>query len=61
MTTTDKQFEWLRGSHEKLQESVSLLREDVAALKVKAGVWGLIAGAIPAAVLIILLLIKGAL
>ncbi|HLA82470.1 MAG TPA: hypothetical protein VJP78_12760 [Thermoleophilia bacterium] len=37
------------AQHEQAREMV-LLREDVAGLKVKAGIWGAIAGAIPAIV-----------
>ena len=37
------------AQHEQAREMV-LLREDVAGLKVKAGIWGAIAGAIPAVV-----------
>ena len=63
MTTMidDHQFSWLKKSHEKLQEEVTLLRIDVAKLKVQSGVWGLLAGAIPVAILVVLLLVKGAL
>lgn len=37
---------------------VQRLAEDIAALKVKSGVWGFIAGAIPSAVAIIYMLVK---
>jgi hypothetical protein len=60
MTINDEQFDWLRKSHEQLQADVTMIREDVAVLKFKAGVWGLIAGAIPVAILIILLVARGA-
>lgn len=45
----------LRGLSEKQQN----IRVDVAMLKVKAGVWGAIAGAIPAAVMLVVMLIRG--
>ena len=58
--TKDEQFEWLQGSHEKLQETVTQIRIDVEGLKVKAGVWGLMGGLIPVAIMIILWLVKEA-
>jgi hypothetical protein len=58
MTTNDKQFEWLKKSHEKLQETVTQIRIDVEGLKVKAGVWGLLGGAIPVLIMITYLLLK---
>ena len=56
----EEQFNWLRKSHEKLQEDVTKIREDVAVLKFKAGVWGLLGGAVPAAILLILWFVKEA-
>lgn len=37
----------LADCYEGLQERVNTVREDIAGLKVKAGIWGLIGGAIP--------------
>lgn len=61
MTINERQFEWLQESHEKLQEEVTQVRIEIAKLKVQSGVWGLIAGAIPVAILIVLLIVRGAL
>lgn len=60
MIKSDEQFAWLRASHEKLQEDVTVIREDVAVLKFKAGVWGLLGGAVPAAILLLLWFVKEA-
>ena len=40
-------------------ETLSKLQTSVAGLQVKAGVWGLIAGAIPAIAALLLILLKG--
>jgi hypothetical protein len=58
MVNSDEQFEWLRTSHERLQEDVTKIREDVAVLKFKAGVWGLLGGSLPVAIILILWLLK---
>jgi hypothetical protein len=56
--TRDEQFNWLKASHEKLQETVTQIRIDVEGLKVKAGIWGLLGGAIPVLILIGYLVVK---
>lgn len=43
----------------KLQNTISVMREDVAGLKVKASVWGGIAGVITALSVLILQWVKG--
>lgn len=37
----------LKGQHGKIQDSLTALHIDMATLKVKAGIWGLVGGAIP--------------
>lgn len=44
---TDKEREWIDGHFNKMYELVTQVRIDVAKLKVKSGIWGLIGGAIP--------------
>ena len=46
-------------AHAVIGEQVTQLRVDVGALKVKAGIWGLIAGALPALGAAIVWLVKG--
>ena len=42
-----------------LADEVTKLREEVAGLKVKSGVWGGVAGIVPAAIAIVWSLLKG--
>lgn len=51
----DKKLDGVRA------EDIPNLRADVAALKVKAGVWGFVAGAIPAMTALLLLALKNSL
>lgn len=44
---------------EELAREMQQLREEVAGLKVKSGVWGAVAGAIPAAVVALWYAVKG--
>lgn len=48
------ELEGLKREVELIDEKLTLLRIDVAQLKVKAGVWGATAGTIPALVVAIL-------
>lgn len=43
----------------KISETLTLIRIEIGMLKVKAGVWGLLGGAIPAVGTILLILWKG--
>lgn len=47
------------GLREALNESTARLRVDIAGLKAQAGVWGLLAGAIPVAIMLAVQLMKG--
>lgn len=47
MALNQKEREWLECHFTKLNDRITDLRVDIAALKVKAGIWGLIGGAIP--------------
>jgi hypothetical protein len=53
-----KELERLNTNYENLQEEISLVKIEIAMLKVKAGVWGLVAGAIPVAIGIVLQILK---
>lgn len=53
-----KELERLNGCYEKLEDHIQKVSTDIAMLKVKAGVWGLIAGMIPAAVALTILLTR---
>ena len=68
-TMLTSQMEKLKGREEKMDENreehgklfskMNSLAEDVAALKVKSGIWGFIAGAIPTAATFMYLYVKG--
>ena len=55
-----REFNYIRRSLERLEENVTLLRVDVGGLKIKSGVWGLIGGMIPVAIIVILWLVREA-
>ncbi len=46
-------------SHESADRRLDIISEDIVALKVKSGVWGLVGGMIPVALLLALWLLKG--
>ena len=48
------ELERLNTCYEKLIREQGKTREEIASLKVKAGVWGLVAGCIPVAIAIII-------
>lgn len=50
----------LKEELEEVKEGVTLLRIDVAQLKVKAGIWGAAAGMIPALITSLTVLVAGA-
>jgi hypothetical protein len=61
----DLSFDAITNGQSRIESKVNLidvrvqkLAEDIAALKVKSGVWGFVAGAIPSAVAIIYMLVK---
>ena len=58
MRSDERMSEELNQALSSLSKNISNLREDVAAIKVKSGVWGLIGGAIPATVTLILLYLE---
>jgi len=53
-----KELEDLNKGYSDLRKEVGKLREDIATLKVKSGVWGMIGGAIPVAIGIIVWFLK---
>lgn len=52
MALTSKEREWIESHFNKLNDRISDLRVDIATLKVKAGVWGIIGGCIPIVILL---------
>jgi len=42
--------DWIEGHFDSLREDISSLKVDVAMLKIRAGIWGLLGGAIPIAI-----------
>jgi hypothetical protein len=57
-----KELERLNDNYEALQkdftQQIQEVKIEIATLKVKAGVWGLIAGAIPVAIALIIYILK---
>lgn len=53
-----RELEMNSSSIKDLAAEITILRVEIAYLKVKAGVWGLIAGAIPAVLLLVYTYIK---
>ena len=53
-----KELERLNETLERLEALLNKTREDVAVLKVKAGVWGLLGGAVPATVTLVIIWLK---
>lgn len=53
-----KELERLNECYENQQKAAQATQVEIAMLKVKAGVWGLLAGAIPATIALIYTLLK---
>jgi hypothetical protein len=47
-----KELERLSDSCERMEAQLSALKGDIVMLKVKSGMWGLVAGAIPTAIML---------
>tara|TARA_R100001530_G_C4262135_1_gene140749 strand:- start:479 stop:682 length:204 start_codon:yes stop_codon:yes gene_type:complete len=45
-------------NQEKIFDRMGIMREDIATLKVKSGMWGFIAGSIPSAIAILYMIFK---
>ena len=52
------QLKELKKDSDDHGETLTRIREDIAMLKVKSGVWGLLGGSIPVAILLILEWVK---
>jgi len=48
----------LNGNMDKMNADITEISKEISALKVKSGVWGFIAGAIPAILALVILLIR---
>ncbi len=53
------ELERMNRNMESLRDDVEGLRREVSMLKVKSGVWGAIAGAVPATLVLFYLLLRG--
>ena len=53
-----KELERLNGCQEQIEKDVKKISVDIATLKVKAGIWGAIAGTIPAIIALIFILLR---
>ena len=49
---TQQERDWLDCHFTKLQEQITLVRIEIAKLKVKSGIWGVIGGTIPVVIFI---------
>lgn len=59
MALTEKERNWFEDRFEKLNDRITEVRVDIAGLKVKSGIFGVIGGVIPVTVLLcIYLLLK---
>jgi len=57
---TQKEREWIDCHFTKLQEQLTVVRIEIAKLKVKSGIWGVIGGTIPVVIVIaIYFIVKG--
>jgi len=52
MALNNKEREWIDCHFTKLNDRITELRVDIAGLKVKSSVWGLLGGSIPVALTI---------
>jgi len=57
MALNSKERRWIQEQFDKVNELVTNARLDIAGLKVKAGIWGLIGGLVPVVVIICLRLL----
>ena len=53
-----EQFKYNRMDHKDFQKKFDMVLQEIATLKVKSGVWGLVGGLIPVALMVGFLLIK---
>ena len=55
-----KELERLNHCYEQIQKDITKVREDIAMLRVKAGVWGALAGLVPGIIAAVVLLLRAA-
>ena len=49
---TQRERDWIEGHFGKLNDRLTEVRIEIAKLKIKAGIWGIIGGAIPVLIII---------
>ena len=54
-----KELESNETDHRNIMDELAKIRTEIATLKVKSGMWGAIAGAVPVLITLLILLIKG--
>jgi len=54
MALNQKERAWIQEQFDKVNELITNARLDIAGLKVKSGIWGLIGGSIPVLITIVL-------
>ena len=52
MALTEKEREWLECHFNKVNDKITKILVEIAVLKVKSGIWGVIGGTIPVVILI---------
>lgn len=45
-----KELERLNACYEKIDNRLDMVQDEITKLKIKAGIWGLVAGAVPVAI-----------
>jgi len=53
-----KELERLNGCYEQIDKKVDKIEQEIAMLKVKSGVWGLVGGLIPVVIALIFIFLK---
>lgn len=47
-----KELERLNACYEKIDSRLDIVQDEITKLKIKAGIWGLVAGAVPVAIVL---------
>lgn len=55
---TENERQWIQGEFDSLRSEQTKVLVEIATLKVKAGIWGLIGAAIPVCLLIVITMIR---
>ena len=53
-----KELERLNSCYTDMNKQLGKIREDIASLQVKSGIWGLVGGCVPVLIIIVIQMIK---